>query len=50
MQKVKNAEWFCPRTVMDHCHNLGLVIDLTDTFRYYHPEVCNDNNNNNNKK
>ncbi|XP_045115675.1 uncharacterized protein LOC123507130 isoform X2 [Portunus trituberculatus] len=38
MQKVKNAEWFCPRTVMDHCHNLGLVIDLTDTFRYYHPE------------
>ncbi|XP_063880735.1 uncharacterized protein LOC135111406 isoform X1 [Scylla paramamosain] len=38
MLKVKNADWFCPRTLMDHCHNLGIVIDLTDTFRYYHPE------------
>lgn len=38
MQRVKNAGWFCPRTLMDHCQNLGLVIDLTDTFRYYNPE------------
>lgn len=31
----KGAEWFCPRTLMDHCHSLGLIVDLTNTDRYY---------------
>lgn len=39
MQKVRHAEWFCPRTLMDHCVNLGLVVDLTNTSRYYDPQV-----------
>lgn len=37
---VRNgAEWFCPRTLMDHCQNLGLIVDLTYTDRYYNPSV-----------
>nr|XP_045605338.1 RNA/RNP complex-1-interacting phosphatase-like isoform X2 [Procambarus clarkii] len=39
MSKVKECEWFSPRTLMDHCTNLGLVVDLTNTSRYYQPEV-----------
>ncbi|XP_068213185.1 RNA/RNP complex-1-interacting phosphatase homolog [Palaemon carinicauda] len=35
----KGAEWFCPRTLMDHCHNLGLIVDLTNTNRYYDRSV-----------
>ncbi|XP_064093540.1 RNA/RNP complex-1-interacting phosphatase-like isoform X3 [Macrobrachium nipponense] len=31
----RGAEWFCPRTLMDHCHNLGIIVDLTNTDRYY---------------
>lgn len=29
---------FTPRDLTDHCQQLGLVIDLTNTTRYYQPE------------
>ncbi|XP_076029052.1 uncharacterized protein LOC143017897 isoform X1 [Oratosquilla oratoria] len=29
---------FTPRTLRDHCTRLGLVLDLTNTDRYYDPE------------
>ncbi|XP_042205836.1 uncharacterized protein LOC121855077 isoform X1 [Homarus americanus] len=35
MKKVERAGWFSPRTLMDHCTNLGMVVDLTNTTRYY---------------
>ncbi|CAL4085539.1 unnamed protein product, partial [Meganyctiphanes norvegica] len=36
---IRADEWFAPRNLMDHCSNLGLVIDLTNTNRYYEPYV-----------
>ncbi|XP_047499523.1 RNA/RNP complex-1-interacting phosphatase-like [Penaeus chinensis] len=37
--RLEDSFWFSPRTLMDHCVDLGLVIDLTNTTRYYDPKV-----------
>ncbi|XP_071528355.1 uncharacterized protein [Panulirus ornatus] len=42
LRNVKDALLFSPRTLMEHCTNLGLVIDLTNTSRYYDPMVFKD--------
>lgn len=36
--RLEDSFWFSPRTLMDHCVDLGLVVDLTNTTRYYDPK------------
>lgn len=40
--RLEDSSWFGPRTLMDHCVDLGLVIDLTNTTRYYDPKEFTD--------
>ncbi|XP_042875336.1 RNA/RNP complex-1-interacting phosphatase-like isoform X2 [Penaeus japonicus] len=42
LMRLQDASWFCPRTLMDHCVDLGLVVDLTNTTRYYDPKEFTD--------
>merc|ERR1712106_46434 len=36
---IRPDDWFSPRNLMDHCSQLGMIIDLTNTNRYYEPSA-----------